>query len=194
MTLPQAPPLVATAGSWQLCCHFHALGDRVGHRIVAIDPAGRSIDLVESIEVDAISDDWPPSPPLQDLSVEEIEGEPTALAVGRAGRSHWSSSIQTVSDGEAALVFDIACRCEANPQRLGSAYRCLGGALFVDRLLVLEGAQVAFQPSSARTQVEAHGAWCRIEHDPGDMTSARQTVGWRYQVKLTPAAVERTTE
>ena len=59
--------------------------------------AAKSRPLLESIEGTA-TDDWPPSPPLQSLSIETLpDGRRVALLVGMAGRSHWSASIEAVA-------------------------------------------------------------------------------------------------
>jgi hypothetical protein len=97
-------------------------GDRYCHAILAVDLTGHEHPLLESIEGTA-NDDWPPSPPLQSLSIEELApGRRAALLLGMAGRSHWSASIEAVP-GQAALIFDIACRTVDKRGPLGSVYR-----------------------------------------------------------------------
>ena len=79
--------------------------------------------MLESVEGSA-SDDWPASPPLQNLSIEELApGRRAALLVGMAGRSHWSASIEPVP-GQAALLFDVACRTSDSDVSLGSRIAC----------------------------------------------------------------------
>jgi len=87
-----------------------------------------------------VTDDWPASPPLQEVHVEQRgEDGPVVLAVGRSGRSHWSLSVHaesTASDLDQAaaderwpaLVFDVAVRLHQRPERLGSAYRSMVAA------------------------------------------------------------------
>lgn len=48
-----------------------------------------------SVEGDA-HDDWPSSPPLQQLSLEKINDSSVILGVGAAGRSHWSISVEVI--------------------------------------------------------------------------------------------------
>ena len=91
--------------------------DRYAHAILAVEPSGREHLLLESVE-GTPEDEFPPSPPLQSLSIEELApGRRAALLVGMAGRSHWSASIEAVP-GIAALVFDIACRVANDPSLL----------------------------------------------------------------------------
>lgn len=99
---------------------FHRLGDRIAHAIEwAGGPSPRT--LLNSIEGDP-DQDWPPSPPLQELHFEtRPDGQRLALLVGMAGHSHWSASIALDAAGT-ALEFDLACRLRETPNRLGNQY------------------------------------------------------------------------
>lgn len=100
---------------------FRWLGDRFGHVLSAVDSAGQSQPLLESLE-GTPADVWPPSPPLQNLHRETLpDGRTALLLVGAAGRSHWSASIEAAR-GEAKLLFDIACRHGTASGWLGSRY------------------------------------------------------------------------
>ncbi|MEX2025789.1 MAG: hypothetical protein WEH44_00790, partial [Pirellulaceae bacterium] len=110
----------------KLRVEFFKNGDRYAHRLAAVlvDDAGREtvIPLAESVECDN-DDPWPPSPPLQSLSIEELAGGRTAaLLVGMAGRSHWSASVEVVP-GSGSTKFQLASRFTTVPDRLGSTYR-----------------------------------------------------------------------
>lgn len=95
--------------------------DRYCHAISVIGRDGRIMLLAESMN-GSVDDDWPPSPPLQTLSIENLpDGRSVALLVGMAGRSHWSASIEPVN-GQSKLIFDIACRHSGPPRWLGSRY------------------------------------------------------------------------
>ncbi len=109
-------------GGLTLRLEFTRRGDRYGHTISVVNQDGRAVPVLESVEGSA-SDDWPASPPLQNLSIEKLApGRRAALLVGMAGRSHWSASIEPVP-GEPALVFDVACRTGDSEVSLGSLYR-----------------------------------------------------------------------
>lgn len=54
-------------------------------------------------------EDFPPSPPLQDMSVEQRVGSQVALGVGMAGSAMWSLSVEVQAD-EGGLLFDWACQ------------------------------------------------------------------------------------
>jgi hypothetical protein len=110
----------------KLRVEFFKSGDRYAHRLSAVvaDDGGREtvVPLAESVEGDN-DDPWPPSPPLQSLSIEELaDGRTAALLVGMAGRSHWSASVE-VAPGLGSPKFQLACRFTTVPDRLGSTYR-----------------------------------------------------------------------
>jgi hypothetical protein len=105
-----------------LCVEFIWREDRYRHTISLIDGDGSIVPLLESFE--GVSEgDWPPSPPLQTLTFEELpDGRRVALLLGMAGRSHWSVSIEPLA-GEAKIVVDVACRHSTKPASLGSHFR-----------------------------------------------------------------------
>jgi hypothetical protein len=99
--------------------------DRVGHRIEVLLPGAADTPsvLAELRSLEGTSHElWPPSPPLQSCSLQEIQPAQTAaFLVGMAGKSHWSASIETIP-GQAEVVFDVACRVSQIPDWLGSTY------------------------------------------------------------------------
>jgi hypothetical protein len=97
-------------------------GDRY-HQVVEAVSKTATIPLLCSIDRDE-RDDWPPSPPLQQLLIEERPTGPVALLVGMAGKSHWSASIEC-RNSHPSFHFDVACRIQRRPVRLGSSYRIL---------------------------------------------------------------------
>jgi hypothetical protein len=106
-----------------LCVEFAWRNDRYQHVIGLQQPDGAMRPLLESVE-GGPADAWPPSAPLQSLTIEPLAGDRrAAFLVGMAGRSHWSASIEARSGG--ALVFDLACRHGASLGNLGSRYRWL---------------------------------------------------------------------
>jgi len=101
---------------------FYLNTDRFEHAIKRLGADGLCQASWTSV-LQSDSPDWPASPPIQELSLESIAGRDVLLGVGRAGKSHWSISIETANlDSEPTLIFDIACRCTAPPTWLGSNY------------------------------------------------------------------------
>lgn len=102
---------------------FARVGDRFVNEIVGVTAAGQAVAVWQEVQPSE-SDDWPASPPIQELSLETIDGKDVLLGVGRAGRSHWSVSVEaTEVDGHPAMRFDYACRCPDSPQWLGTTYQ-----------------------------------------------------------------------
>ena len=62
------------------------------------------------------------SPPLVELSAINLQGGPALLAVGLAGRSHFSASVRPHPERADTLLFEIACRVKERPSWLGSTY------------------------------------------------------------------------
>ncbi len=114
---PQSLTLATSDGRLRL--EFHWQRDRFVQQLF-VD----SVEAGNSIEGDA-EDSWPSSPPLQQLSLEDINGSSVILGVGAAGRGHWSISVEIdhQSDGADAIKFELACRSKEQPPFLGSSYR-----------------------------------------------------------------------
>ena len=116
------PMQIASAG---VSVTFTPAGDRFTQRIEIAGAALLAVDEdAESAET------WPPSPPLQDVHLEQrSEGRQLALMIGRAGLSHWSISCELDSSaGE--VLFDVACRIKEPAAWLGSTYQLPPGVTF----------------------------------------------------------------
>lgn len=106
----------------RLSTSFRWDAGRYRHGITLRRVDGEIVDHWED-EVQSNEEDWPASPPIQQLSLETIQGAAALLGVGQAGKSHWSISVEAIRcDAQPALKFDIACRCRARPSWLGSSY------------------------------------------------------------------------
>lgn len=178
------PPTVTTTeedsphGATTIRVRFRWSGDRFKH---VIDAGGRVV--AESVEGDSDSL-WPPSPPIQQLSLETLDGRPTLLGVGAAGRSHWSVSVQAVPHDRAAVFeFDWACRFKSDPGVLGSEYR-LHDSLRVTPLAESEihadrqgRTRIVPETPAAETSRPAAETPTR----PAGTTPTRR---WRYRIEL----------
>ncbi|MCE9632500.1 MAG: hypothetical protein K8S94_17585 [Planctomycetia bacterium] len=120
---------------------FSWAGDRWRH-VVMLD-GGQAF---ESIDVaDGGDPRWPASPPLVEVSSVRTDRGPALLAVGLAGRSHFSASIVPHPSMSDTLLFEIACRLQETPGWLGSTYR--GGS---DRLRVAADASATALPGTVQ--------------------------------------------
>lgn len=111
------PPVRLESGG--IAVVFRWCSDRWRHTVTF---AGES--LAESVEGTADGGDarWPVSPPLVELSAIDLQGGPALLAVGLAGRSHFSASVRPHPERADTLLFEIACRVKERPSWLGSTY------------------------------------------------------------------------
>jgi hypothetical protein len=161
----------ADASGARIRVEFTPRGDRYVHIISMLDPSGQIQPLLESVEGSA-DDPWPPSPPLQSLSIETLpDGRSAALLVGMAGRSHWSASIEPDRDAP-ALIFDVACRHPERPLSLGSRYRQVSAA--GERVFIhAEGADVA-------------GDGDILSIRPTAVASGAGTTRWKFTVIMPP--------
>lgn len=158
------------------------------HRIRLLDPQGQTIADWDAV-LGGDHEDWPASPPVQEISRERIGDRDCLLGVGRAGKSHWSISVETLppldaTDPTAALAsdtsvsvkpfplgsglrFDIACRCPKAPGWLGSTYRTDAAG------------RITLAPGE-----HCKTAWCgtrMLRIEPREMpTQWPGTVRWRY--------------
>jgi hypothetical protein len=168
--------------------------DRFGHVISVVTPRQGLATVLNSLEGDA-KDAWPASPPLQSLTLEQLEGgRRAALLIGMAGRSHWSASVETVPR-KPALVFDVACRLGSLPAELGSRYTVASGVIKSgpgdkqrEFFEVLTGGPVvriyreAANGSAAKLRVPEKGEIV-IRPDIREK-AASHTIRWRYRVEV----------
>lgn len=149
---------------------FHWCGDRFSH---VIEAGGRVV--AESVEGDSASL-WPPSPPIQQLSLETLDGRPTLLGVGAAGRSHWSVSVQAVPHDRAAVFeFDWACRFKSAPDALGTEYR------LHDSVRVTTLAETGVRPcEDDRTRIVPDLPAAETDRSAAPAPTRR----WRYRIEL----------
>lgn len=124
-------------------------------------------------------DDWPASPPIQQLSLEMIHGAAVLLGVGQAGKSHWSVSVETIQgSSRPALQFDLACRCRVRPPWLGSSY-----ARQRDAAGLTEG--LTLIPGEATSQFDDDAAAvARCQIDPSGSRKYPSTFRWSYRIEV----------
>ena len=163
-----------------LSIEFCRATDRYAHQVF-IGHGGERRLLLESIEGGG-GEPWPPSPPLQELHVErQTDGRQVALLVGRAGRSHWSLSVEP---SESRLLMDAACRISGPAEWLGSTYRGLAGITVAEggaNLAVGCGLRLEWAETD-QTALTADGNALRI-HATGLAATGPRTVRWRYVIE-----------
>ena len=174
----------------QLRVTFNREADRWSHVIERIE-GDQATTILSSIEGTS-DDDWPPSPPLQELSVHDLGNTQAILGVGMAGAGHWSISC-TVEDS--ALKFELACLVKDKEQleslasdRLGSRYQ--NGSSYQN-----SGGQLGLELIPLSDDQDSNPAWAtEVSSQESDLEftfcprllSTRGTVAtrWAYQISL----------
>jgi hypothetical protein len=108
---------------------FEWTRDRYSHTIYGIRK-GHADAVANSVE-DERFDEWPLSPPIQELRESlDSAGQRTLLLMGSAAYGHWSATARVEHfDAENPYVeFDVAVRLHRSPAYLGVAYDTLNEA------------------------------------------------------------------
>ena len=174
-------PVTLDAGRLRMV--FSRSGDRYQHEIQAAGEPRRI--LLASLEGGADAA-WPASPPFQELHVERRgEEKLVALLVGRAGRSHWSGSVELDRSRE-TILFDVACRCAGSTGWLGSTYELPStDAATLGRA----NATIVLPPDDQLQILEGEPHW--IQTDDGcilriaarrTVSRSPQTIRWQYSI------------
>ncbi len=164
---------------------FTRLADRLGHTICWVD-GGDVVPLLRSRE-GTDQQSFPPSPPMQQIAIQQVDQRRVAFLVGMAGRSHWSVSVE--ADGAARqLRFDVACRLPAGQRGLlSSSYDVIE-----PRLSEWHSGEVHFRrdeglcvlrsiPIGSRAAPPIDLRQHQIEIRPGDQPQA-PTIRWAYEL------------
>jgi hypothetical protein len=195
MTSPRTPKTTCLSLKTEdigLQVAFSLHEDRQQHSISLLH-GDRTIPIFESIE-GASDERWPASPPLQQLSVEELRpGTEVALLVGMAGKSHWSISIEPVDD-RIAFVFDVACRSREATEHLGSGYSLSESSLYIEddhfATMSVAGQLLRLQcdrESATNAIIKKVATGIRIE--PTSILPSG-TTRWRYTLELPHSTAE----
>jgi hypothetical protein len=119
---PEPDPILITAGP--VAVRFRWQGDRWGHEVLG----PRATLLWRSVEGPGGRGDprWPESPAWVSISRLGSGGAAPLLAVGQAGRTHYSAAIAPDPAHPEALRFDVAARIQEGPGWVGSTYAAGG--------------------------------------------------------------------
>ena len=160
--------------------------DRYAHSIQC-KLNGAWLELLASIEGDH-RDDWPASPPLQQLHIEQRDERHLAFLIGMAGKSHWSLSIE-LDPNARRVECDVACRLRTPAERLASTYHIAHPADGVrpqEALWTLDGVRCRLEAASDRapTCISPAGE-DKVEITPmAVLGEYPQTVRWKYALSL----------
>jgi hypothetical protein len=169
---PQRQPVCLTVGRLEV--RFDWRDDRWGHRFfIDGEPVWESVEGAAGGP--PLSDRWPASPAFTEIMVTETAAGPALVAVGRAGRSHFSASLTAAANTADTLLAEIACRLQEVPDWLGSTYR----------------------PLRHEAEKRPAGGQLSIQPPPGAGSNLPATSNWSYRVgvsgftAVSPASCEQ---
>lgn len=172
---------------------FRQVADRWAHSIELLD--GESfVPWLTSLEGKP-DEDWPSSPPLQQLSCERHEGRPVLLLVGMAGKSHWSLSVD-VEPQSGRATFDVACRRGGEGvSHTRSTYLSADGMHAAKLMFEQQMFAVSRHSRSPgllgraldNTNVAAEGPFLFLSNGLSSGEASSPTVRWRYSLEPWPA-------
>lgn len=150
--------------------------------------AGQGVPLVIESVVDEESR-WPLAPPWQEAVSENRGDENVLMAIGRAGRSHWSGSWRIVSSSDhLGIEAEIACRIHELPAFLGSRFRVSGGSEIVSKAeeslaVIAENATITFHTDPGNASVK-RASESLIDVRPAQVLPVGfpSTVSYRFRV------------
>lgn len=171
---------------------FAPSGDRFAQRV---EVNGATLLAVD--EEAESAERWPPSPPLQDVHLEQRpDGRQLALMIGRAGVSHWSVSCE-LDPVARELLFDVACRVKEPAAWLGSTYQLPPGVRFqgdasagellrgdrtICRIATAADCEIAWRRDTGRLifipRIPAE------KSDDSSHISFPRTIRWRYRLLM----------
>jgi hypothetical protein len=178
-----------------LVARFSRCGDRYAHHVLLWHGDGESL-LLRSDEGDARAD-WPPSPPLQQVTLEDRRADGRVLLlvgmvlllVGMAGQSHWSLSVEADASAT-SLIFDVACRAKSAPGSLGSRYqcatpaRCCADSQSAELSLPGGACRIVGDRTSDATATSISLAEQTLTVQPvAGLTAPPSTVRWKYRIE-----------
>ena len=169
--------------------------DRFQKTVVWADQNDVETVVLQSIEGTA-TEDFPSSPPIQQLHTQDINGAPVMLGVGMAGRGHWSASISLQDENGTSLLFQYAANVRGEPGWLGCSWSLANGmsAKRNDQTseLVLSGSQLAAVAFTIRPHMPV-GCGTDFKHadkingivlQPNLNSKSVRPVCWDYEIRV----------
>ena len=78
----------------------------------SVEKDGITQSNVERTAPHGISDTWPASPVITEVTPTEAMGRQALVAIGLAGRSHFSASLTASETDEDSILIEVACRAQ----------------------------------------------------------------------------------
>ena len=173
------PAQSVDAGNLRVQFTWH--GDRWRHSIGFLED-GHFRPVLQSIEGEA-EDEWPCSPPFQELQFESRGNYSVTLLVGRTPKCHWSLSIEVEPERSVAR-FDVACRVPAQEAlgTLSSTYQSLAGKPVIQGGVWLWSDRLTMQAESGSSLWPETDGGVVVEADPESFVFPA-TFRWQYTLR-----------
>lgn len=156
--------------------------------------AGSEAD--EPLVIESVVDEesrWPLSPPWQEAVCERHGDQYVLMAIGRAGRSHWSGCWRIVREsGGEEIEAEIACRIHDPADFLGSTFRVAGRPKVVsaagDRIAIVGNvATITFHTDLRHAHVQkTSDSLFSIQPVLALPSPVPDTVSYRYRIVVHP--------
>lgn len=177
MTIQASPPayvLVAGPQDCSLEVRFQQQEDRFGHSVSHITRQSRQ-QLLQSTE-GSRADRWPASPPLQQCHQQQLaDGRDAVMAVGQAGRGHWS--LVAACRRDLPLIwFEVACRIRPSRGDKSASLELVTPDDSITRLGMAYGVSDPWQLTNAHSATFEGQHWrCELRIETGDESSVLQS-------------------
>lgn len=129
--------------------------------------------------------DWPANPPWQEVIRELHDGLPVIMAIGRAGRSHWSAAWKVLPSG--VINVEYACRVHTEPEFLGTSFQLAQGAscsqATTDSLsLEIDGYSLRITTGNETSIIVNSEGLISIRPNVDGNDSLPRTLQWQYRI------------
>ena len=121
---------------WNIDRWHHSFQIDQKNYLQSVEKNGITQNNVEQTVPQGISDTWPASPVITEVTPTEAMGRPALVAIGLAGRSHFSASLTASQAEEDSMLVEVACRAQEAPKWLGSTYLLHGESLPNDLIAI----------------------------------------------------------
>ena len=172
-------PAPSADGGCQIAIQFQWREDRFVQEVGYV-VASEFFPVMSSVDGDSASA-WPPSPPLQNLHEQTVNGRQVLMGLGAAGTTHWSATFEA-SDNQ--IVCHFAARVQNKAEFLGSTFQRHSLAeenKVVDELPLIELVAIDGSESTAPTNLKNSPI---VVLPPPRFSAARQTVQWKFAFRL----------
>ena len=168
-------PAPSADGGCQIAIQFQWREDRFVQEVGYV-VANEFFPVLRSVDGDGVLA-WPPSPPLQNLHEQTVNGRQVLMGLGAAGTTHWSAAFEASNN---QIVCHFAARIQNKAEFLGSTFQKPSIAdqhKVMDELPLIELVAIDGSKSAVPTNLKNSPI---VVLPPPCSSTARQTVQWKF--------------